>query len=175
MIICRTFNFEFSSYNLLSYRRRQIDLLWKGQRHKMSGVDVTECKHYTTHFWRRKKKLNLGPLCMQCRCTSLKNWMGGIQKLTLGVYSGIKQCLNTNVCVLCILVGGGSCRSIKQFILLYIWEGLQSPTEIFLSYVCSGDISRPILFVKKIREICFLYIYKSAIIILRIWSWNLYF
>lgn len=129
-IICRTFNFEFSSYNLLSYRRRQIDLLWKGQRHKMSIVDVTECKHSTTHFWRRKKNLNLGPLCMQCRCTSLKNWMGGIQKLTLGVYSGIKQCLNTNVCVLCILVGGGSCRSIKQFILWYMRRSTKSDRNI---------------------------------------------
>lgn len=108
MIICRTFNVEFSSYKLLSYRRRQIDLLWKGQRHKMNSVDVTKCQHYTTQFWRRKKKLNLSPLCMQYRCTSLKNWIGGIKKLTLGVYSRIKQCLNTNVCVLCILGGGVS-------------------------------------------------------------------
>lgn len=123
----------------------------------------------------KKEKLNLSPLCMQRRCTSLKNWMGGIQKLTLGVYSDIKQCLNTTVCVLCILVGGGSytCRSINSSF-CYIREGLQSPTERVLSYVCSGDISRPILFVKKIREICFLYIYNSAII-LRIWSWNFYF
>lgn len=104
MIICWTFNFEFSSYKLLSYRRRQIDLLWKGQR----SVDVTKCQHYTTQFWRRKKKLNLSPLCMHYCCTSLKNWMGGIKKLTLGVYSRIKQCLNANVCVLCILGGGVS-------------------------------------------------------------------
>lgn len=94
MIICLTFNIEFSSYNLLSYRRRQIDLLWKGQRHKMNTIDVTKCKHYTTHFWRRKK-IKSQPLCMQCRSCSLKIWMGGIQKLTLGVYSWIKQCLNT--------------------------------------------------------------------------------
>lgn len=83
MIICRTFNFEFSSYNLLSYRRRQIDLLWKGQRHKMSSVDVTKCKHSTTHFWRRKK-IKSQPLVYAVLLYFIEELNGGHTEVDIG-------------------------------------------------------------------------------------------
>lgn len=131
MIICRTFNFEFSSYKLLSYRRRQIDLLWKGQR----SVDVTKCQHYTTQFWRRKKKIKSQPPCV---CTTVVlHWRieWGHKEVDIG-----SLLANQTVFEYKCLRSVYSWRR-REFGLLnssfcYIWEGLRvRHAEIFLSFV----------------------------------------
>lgn len=130
MIICRTFNVEFSSYKLLSYRRRQIDLLWKGQR----SVDVTKCQHYTTQFWRRKKKLNLSPLVYALLLYFIEELNGGHKEVDIWSLL-VNQTVFEYKCLHSVYSCGEAwVWSIKQFILLYMRRS-SSPTKIFLSFV----------------------------------------
>lgn len=131
MIICRTFNFEFSSYKLLSYRRRQIDLLWKGQR----SVDVTKCQHYTTQFWRRKKKIKSQPLVYALLLYFIEELNGGHKEVDIGSLLA-NQTVFEYKCLRSVYSWRRRELGLLNSSFCYIWEVLRvRHAEIFLSFV----------------------------------------
>lgn len=126
MIICRTFNFEFSSYKLLSYRRRQIDLLWKGQR----SVDVTKCQHYTTQFWRRKKKIKSQPLVYALLLYFIEELNWGHKEVDIGSLLA-NQTVFEYKCLRSVYSWGRRELGLLNSSFCYMWGGFQVRQKYF--------------------------------------------